>query len=55
MMVVSYKKLWEFLINRDMKKKNLCGSDIISHTSMAKLGENQNVTTDVFVKTCTVL
>ena len=52
-MSVSYKKLWKLLIDRDMKKKDLCVAAGISHTSMAKLGKNENVTTDVLVKICT--
>ena len=54
-MSVSYKKLWKLLIDRDMKKKDLCVAAGISHTSMAKLGKNENVTTDVLVKICTAL
>jgi len=54
-MAVSYKKLWKMLIDRDMKKKDLCVSAGISHASMAKLGKNENVTTDVLVKICTAL
>ncbi len=49
-MTVSYKKLWKLLIDRDMKKKDLCATAGISHASMAKLGKNENVTTDVLVK-----
>ena len=49
-MAVSYKKLWKILIDRDMKKKDLCAAAKISHASMAKLGRNDNVTTDVLVK-----
>lgn len=54
-MAVSYKKLWKILIDRDMKKKDLCVAAGISHASMAKLGKNENVTTDVLVKICTAL
>ena len=54
-MSVSYKKLWKLLIDRDMKKKDLCIAAGISHTSLAKLGKNENVTTDVLVKICTAL
>lgn len=54
-MAVSYKKLWKMLIDRDMKKKDLCVAAGISHASMAKLGKNENVTTDVLVKICTAL
>ena len=44
-MAVSYKKLWKLLIDRDMKKKDLCVAAGISHASVAKLGKNENVTT----------
>ena len=54
-MSVSYKKLWKLLIDRDMKKKDLCVAAGISHTSMAKLGKYENVRTDVLVKICTAL
>ena len=54
-MAVSYKKLWKILIDRDMKKKDLCVAAGIRHASMAKLGKNENVTTDVLVKICTAL
>jgi putative transcriptional regulator len=54
-MSVSYKKLWKLLIDRDMKKKDLCDVAGISHTSVAKLGKNENVTTDVLLKICSAL
>ena len=54
-MAVSYKKLWKLLIDKDMKKKDLCEAAGISHASVAKLGKNENVTTDVLVKICTAL
>ncbi len=54
-MAVSYKKLWKILIDKDMKKKDLCAAAGISHASMAKLGKNKNVTTDVLVKIRTTL
>ena len=54
-MAVSYKKLWKQLIDRDMKKKDLCLAAGISHSSMAKLGKNENVTMDVLVKICAAL
>jgi putative transcriptional regulator len=54
-MVVSYKKLWKMLIDKDMRKKDLCAAAGISHASVAKLGKNENITTDVLVKICTAL
>ena len=54
-MAISYKKLWKVLIDRDMKKKDLCAAAGISHTSMAKLGKNENVNTDILIKVCAAL
>lgn len=54
-MAISYKKLWKLLIDRDMKKKDLCSVAGISHASVAKLGKNENVTTEVLLKICTAL
>lgn len=54
-MSVSYKKLWKLLIDRDMKKKDLCDLAGVSHASVAKLGKNENVTTDVLLKICSAL
>ncbi len=54
-MILSYKKLWKLLIDRDMKKKDLRSLSGISQTSMAKLAKNENVTTDILAKICTAL
>ena len=54
-MAVSYKKLWKLLIDRDMKKKDLCAAAGIRPAALAKLGINENVTPDVLVKICTAL
>ena len=54
-MAISYKKLWKMLIDKDMKKKDLCVAAGISHASMAKLGKNENVRVEVMVKICNAL
>lgn len=54
-MSVSYKKLWKLLIDLEMKKKDLCDIAGVSHASVAKLGKNENVTTDVLLKICSAL
>ena len=54
-MTANYKKLWKLLIDRDMKKKDLAIKSGISNTSIAKLGRNENITMDVFVKICGAL
>lgn len=42
-MHISYKKLWKLLIDRDLKKKDLCELAGINSASMAKLGKNENI------------
>jgi len=54
-MKMSYKKLWKLLIDRDMKKTDLRKLAGISSSSLAKLGKDENVTTEVLVKICTAL
>lgn len=52
---LSYKKLWKLLIDRDLKKKDLGEIAGISSTSIAKLGRNENVNTNILVKICNAL
>ena len=54
-MIVSYKKLWKLLIDRDMKKKDLRIATGISPTTISKLSRNENVSTEILCKICTVL
>ena len=54
-MAVSYKKLWKLLIDRDMKKKDLCAQAGISSASITKMGKGGHVTTEVLVKICTAM
>ena len=54
-MKVSYKKLWKLLIDKDLKKKDLCELSGVSSTSIAKMGRNENVNTDILVKICEAL
>lgn len=54
-MSVSYKKLWKLLIDKDMKKKDLCERAGISPASVTKMGRNGHVTTEILVKICTAL
>lgn len=54
-MKISYKKLWKLLIDRDMKKKELAEAAGISSASIAKLGRNENVNTDILLKICMAL
>lgn len=54
-MSVSYKKLWKLLIDRDMKKKDLRMATGISTTTLAKMGRNENVSTEILSKICEAL
>lgn len=54
-MAISYKKLWKLLIDRDMKKSELQELANVSASSIAKLGKNENVNTDILVRICKAL
>ncbi len=54
-MVVSYKKLWKILIDKEMKKKDLKEAAGISSASMTKLCKGQTVSMGVLIKICRVL
>ena len=54
-MAVSYKKLWKLLIDKDMKKKELCAKAGISSSSLTKMGKNGHVTTEILAKICNAL
>ena len=54
-MVVSYKKLWKLLIDRDMKKKELAELAGISSFTISKMSAGNNVTVEVLGKICKAL
>ena len=54
-MIISYKKLWKLLIDKDMMKKELAEKVHVSSASIAKLGRNENVNTDILLRICTAL
>lgn len=54
-MAVSYKKLWKRLIDKDIKKKDLCKQAGISSATITKMGKGGHVTTEVLLKICTAL
>ena len=54
-MYFSYNKLWKLLIDRGMNKSQLREKSGISSSSIAKLGKNKNVTTEVLLKICKAL
>lgn len=52
---ISYKKLLKLLIDKDINKKQLMEASDISPSTIAKLGRDGNVTTDVLVRICNAL
>ena len=54
-MRVSYKPLWKLLIDRGIKKKDMCSMAGISPASCTKMGKSGHVTTEVLLKICTAL
>lgn len=51
----SYNKLFKLLIDKGIKKKELCEMAEISATSIAKLGHGGNVNSEVLLKICNAL
>ena len=54
-MAVSYKKLWKLLIDKDMKKKELCTLAGVSSATLAKMNKGGTISTDVLLKICVAL
>lgn len=54
-MTFSYKKLFKLLIDKDLKKKDLCSLAGISTSSVTKLCKNQHVNTKILEQICDAL
>lgn len=54
-MIISYKKLWKLLIDKDMMKKDLQRESGISWATMTKMSRGEVVSTEVLMKICKVL
>lgn len=54
-MKISYKPLWKLLIDRDLKKKDLCRLARISPASLTKMGRSGHVSTETLSKICEAL
>lgn len=54
-MGISYKPLWKLLIDRDIGKSQMRIEAGISTRALAKLGRNEDVSTDVLRKICAYL
>lgn len=54
-MTISYKRLWKLLIDKDLKKKDLCEIAGVSPASITKMGKGGNVTTLILQRFCVAL
>ena len=54
-MAVSYNKLWKLLIDRKMKKKDLIVLSGVSKSTLAKMGNDEHVSTEMLAKICNAL
>ena len=54
-MIISYKKLWKLLIDKDMKKQDLQTAAHLSSSTIAKLTHSENVSTAILLKICAAL
>ncbi len=54
-MAISYKKLWHFLIDKEMNKTALQRKAGITWSAISKLSKGENVNTEVLIKICDAL
>lgn len=54
-MSVSYNKLWKLLIDKGIKRSQLCSMASVSTNAIAKMGKNEDVRLEVLAKICTCL
>lgn len=54
-MIVSYKKLWKMLIDKDMLKKNVQKAAGISWVSVTKMSKGEAVSMEMLMKVCKAL
>jgi DNA-binding Xre family transcriptional regulator len=50
--MISYKKLWHLLLDKDLKKKDLITLAGVSSYTISKLNRGDNITTDVLQRIC---
>ena len=51
-MAVSYKKLFKILIDRELKKKDLCEMTGVSASTISKMAKNEMVSMDTVSRIC---
>lgn len=54
-MTVSYNRLWKLLIDLNMNKTELREKAGITTNALAKMGRNENVSTEILCKICNTL
>ena len=54
-MRITYKPLWKLLIDRGIKKKDLCALTGVSPATVTKMGKGAHITTDTIEKICNAL
>lgn len=54
-MVISYKRLWKLLIDKDMKKRDLKEAANLSPSLMSSLNQDKSVTVNTLSRICKVL
>lgn len=54
-MIITFKPLWKLLIDRDITREDLRHATGLSPATIAKLGKDGNVTTDVLARICEAL
>ncbi len=54
-MYASYNKLFKLMIDKKMKKGELCKRIGISGTTLAKMAKGENVTVNILMRICRVL
>ena len=53
--MITYKKLWKLLIDKEMKKKDLARLAGLSTFTMTKLNKGENVNAETLAKICKAL
>jgi len=53
--MISYKKLWKLLIDKDIKKRDLIQKAGLSPYVIKKLNHNENVNAETLAKICRAL
>ena len=55
MMKVNYNRLWKLLIDKGMSKTQLREQTGVTTNTIAKMGKNENVSTEVICRICKAL